>query len=823
MRSVKKLFILRLTILLFFIPAWSIAQEKSVAEKIKINAFNTSTLLWYEQPAKEWDQALPLGNGRLGAMVYGGSSEETIQLNEETLWSGGPYNAVVKDGYKKLPEIQHLVFDGQMLKAHNLFGRYLMGYPVEQQKYQPLGNLVFNFPQKKSTDYKRWLDLETGIAGVEYSADNIVYTREVFVSAPDNVIAIRLAASKKGSLSFKVQLRGHRNQAHSNYGTDYFQMNNLGGNGLQLTGKSADYLGVKGQLRYDARLQAFPTGGSMQIDDATLTIDNADEVILYVAAATNFVNYQDVSADEHGRTAQYLKPLAARSYDEIKQRHLAYYQPVFQRSLLKLPETNASFLPTDQRLQKNVDSSDPQLAALAYHFGRYVLICSSRPGTQAANLQGIWNNDSNPAWDSKYTTNINLQMNYFGVESANLQEYASPLIELTKELMDQGSQVAKEHYGARGWVCHQNTDIWRAVAPMDGPTWGTFTTGGAWLTTQLWQHYLFNKDSAYLKEVYPVLKGSVEFFMDFLVKHPNKKWLVTNPSTSPENFPAYAGNGPYFDEVTGSILPGTTICAGSTIDMQILHDLFGDFLEATSVLGVDKNFAQKVAEARSILVPPQIGKDSLLQEWTEDWGQLEKNHRHASHMYGLYPGNVLSPEKTPQFLDACKRVLNNRGDGSTGWSRAWKVALWARLMDGNRANKILKGYFREQTCQQLFARCGKPMQVDGTLGVMAGITEMLLQSHEGYLHFLPALPAEWNDGTFKGVCARGAFELTLTWKNQRLLMAEMQSKQGEPCNIPGGYSVTIKGNNKKVKLLKTRSNTMQFSTAKGVTYLIRPI
>ena len=673
MRSVKKLFILRLTILLFFIPAWSFAQEKSVAEKIKLNAFNTSTLLWYEQPAKEWDQALPLGNGRLGAMVYGGTGEETIQLNEETLWSGGPYNQVVQGGYKKLPEIQQLVFDGQMLKAHNLFGRHLMGYPVEQQKYQSLGNLVISGLPKQTSGYKRWLDLETGLSGVEYTSDNIVYSREVFGSAPDNMICIRLTASKKSSLSFKVQLRGQRNQAHSNYGTDYFQMNNLGENGLQLTGKSADYLGVKGQIRYDARLLAFPIGGSMHVEDATLTIDKADEVILYVAAATNFVNYHDVSGNEHDRTAQYLKPLTVKSYQEVKQRQLEYYRPIFQRSTLKLPETSNSFLPTDQRLQKNVDNSDPQLAALAYHFGRYVLISSSRPGTQAANLQGIWNNDANPAWDSKYTTNINLQMNYFGVESANLQEYAGPLIQLTKELTDQGSQVAREHYGARGWVCHQNTDLWRATAPMDGPTWGTFTTGGAWLTTQLWEHYLFNKDKEYLKDIYAVMKGSVEFFMDFLVKHPNNKWLVTNPSTSPENFPAYPGNGPYFDEVTGSILPGTTICAGSTIDMQILHDLFGQFVEAASVLEVDKDFARQVSSARNLLVPPQIGKDSLLQEWTEDWGQLEKNHRHASHMYGLYPGDVLSPEKTPQFMDACKRVLNNRGDGSTGWSRAWKV------------------------------------------------------------------------------------------------------------------------------------------------------
>ena len=752
-------------------------------------------------------------------MVYGRTNEEIIQLNEDTYWSGGPYSTVVKGGYKVLPKIQQLVFDGELLKAHNLFGRNLMGYPVEQQKYQSLAELHLTFYKQDSvTNYKRWLNLEDATTGVAYSMNGVNYQREVFSSAPDQVIVIRITTDKPGSISFSVNLRGVRNQTHSNYATDYFKMDGYGNDGLKLTGKSADYMGVKGQLKYEAVLKAIPEGGKMTVDDYTLSILNADAVTLYFVAATNFVNYKDVSANATERIQKYLSGLKNKNYGSIKEAHQKDHSNLFNRVKLNFPNTENSFLPTDVRLKSIQTNSDPQVAALSYQFGRYLLIGSSRSGTQAANLQGIWNNDMNPSWDSKYTTNINTQMNYWSVESANLSECAEPLFNLIKDITDQGTQVAKEHYGSKGWVLHQNTDLWRVAAPMDGPTWGTFTVGGAWLTNELWEHYLFTKDVSYAKELYPILKGAVDFFMHFLVKHPNGKWLVTNPSTSPENFPGSVKNGPYFDEVTGSMVPGTTICAGSSIDMQIISDLFNNYHQASKLLGVDDAYAKQVDEARKKLVPPQIGKDGSLQEWSEDWPQLEKNHRHFSHLYGLYPGNVLSAKRTPQFIDAIKAVLNQRGDEGAGWSRAWKMSLWARLYDGDRAYKIFKGYLKDQCFLQLFAKCFKPMQVDGSLGVTAGITEMLLQSHEGVIDFLPASPKEWPAGNFEGVCARGGFEINFQWENYKLVHAKILSKAGGICtiNLP---AATITCNGKEVSV-KQSNSIISFSTKKGAYYEI---
>ncbi|HQZ76325.1 MAG TPA: glycoside hydrolase N-terminal domain-containing protein, partial [Chitinophagaceae bacterium] len=515
-----------------------------------------------------------------------------------------------------------------------------------------------------------------------------------FASAPDQVIVVRITADKPGAISFITNLRGERNQAHSNYGTDYFQMDPYGNDGLVLTGKSTDYLGVEGKMRYEARIKAVPEGGTMKTDGVDLVIENANAVTLYFAAATNFVNYKDVSADQHRRVDNYFKGIEGKSFNAIAASAVADHQQYFNRVKLQLPNTANSFLPTPERVNKIQTEPDPSMAALSYQYGRYLLIGSSRPGTEPANLQGIWNDNMNPSWDSKYTTNINTEMNYWPVESGNLSECAEPLVRMIKELTDQGSQVAKEHYGARGWVLHQNTDIWRVAAPMDGPTWGTFTVGGAWLCTHLWEHYQYTRDKEFLKDAYPLLEGAVQFFMDFLVPHPNGKWLVTNPSTSPENFPDGGGNKPYFDEVTAGFREGTTICAGSSIDMQILYDLFGYYTEAAKVLEKNDVFIDSVKTAREKLVPPQIGKDGSLQEWADDWKSLEKNHRHFSHMYGLYPGKILYEKRTPALIESYKKVLEERGDASTGFSRAWKMALWARLADGNRANKIYKGYLK---------------------------------------------------------------------------------------------------------------------------------
>jgi alpha-L-fucosidase 2 len=500
-----------------------------------------------------------------------------------------------------------------------------MGYPVEQQKYQSLANLHLFFKnQDSTTEYKRWLNLENGITAVSYKSNGITYQREVFASAPDQVIVIRLTADKSGSISFKANLRGVRNQTHSNYATDYFRMDPYGQDGLILTGKSADYMGVEGKLRYEARIKAVNEGGTITTNGVDLIVSKADAVTLYFAAATNFVNYKDVSGNPHQRVEDVLINWAIKSFTSILNEAVIDHSSYFNRVSLKLPVSAQSFLPVTERIKRIQSSPDPAMTALSYQFGRYLMIASSRPGTQPANLQGIWNDNMNPSWDSKYTTNINTEMNYWPVESGNLSECAEPLLRMMQDITDQGTQVAREHYGARGWVLHQNTDLWRVAAPMDGPTWGTFTVGGAWLCTQLWEHYAYTKDKNYLKEVYPLLEGSVQFFMDFLVPHPNGKWLVTNPSTSPENFPDGGGNKPYFDEVTAGFREGTTICAGSSIDMQILYDLFGILQRAAATLGENDSLIQQVKAAREKLVPPQIGKDGSLQEWADDWKSLEK-------------------------------------------------------------------------------------------------------------------------------------------------------------------------------------------------------
>ena len=788
-----------------------------VTESIVKKSFNPSTLMWYTKPAEEWEKALPVGNGRLGAMVFGGVKEERIQLNEDTYWSGGPYSTVVKGGYKVLPKIQNLIFEGKPIEAHKLFGRHLMGYPVEQQKYQSLANLHLFFNEdQESENYKRWLDLSEGITGVEYTINGVTYLREVFSSHTDQTIAIRLTASEPGMISFETELRGVRNSAHSNYATDYFYMDGEGENELILTGKSADYLGIDGKLKYEARVQVHPEGGKVEREGTRIHVDNANSVTIYFAAATNFNNYKDVSGNEKIRVQNYLNNLKDKDYKTIRESSVEDYQNLFSRVSLNLPVTPTSFLPTDERMISIQKDPDPQMASLSYQFGRYILISSSRPGTQPTNLQGIWNEDMNPSWDSKYTTNINTEMNYWPAEASNLSELTQPLFKMIEELTDQGSEVAKEHYGSKGWVFHQNTDIWRVAAPMDGPTWGTFTVGGAWLTTHIWEHYLYTQDINFLKKIYPIIKGSVDFFMGFLVEHPNGKWLVTNPSNSPENPPEGPGYEYFYDEVTGMYY-FTTITAGATMDIQILKDLFSYYGKATEILKKDREYADKVLNARERLVPSQVGEDGTLQEWMEDFGQLEDKHRHFSHMYGLFPGNVLSTAKTPELIDPIKAVLEQRGDGGTGFSRAWKMALWARLSDGNRANSIYKGYLKEQCYLSLFAKCYTPLQVDGTLGVTAAISEMLVQSHEDVIQLLPALPKEWNSGKFYGVCTRGAFELNLEWENGVTKKVEILSKAGKNCIISANNTVKVFLNGNQVQI-KSKNGYIEFPTEKGQMY-----
>jgi alpha-L-fucosidase 2 len=782
---------------------------------------NPTTRLWYAHPAQKWENALPVGNGRLGAMVFGKADEERIQFNEDTLWSGGPYSTTVKGGYKALPEIQKLVFEGKWRQAHKLFGRNLMGYPVEQMKYQSMGDLILKFPGKEEAqDYRLQLDMDEAVATVSYVKNGVRFIREVFSSPMDQVIVVRLTADKPGTISFKTQLRGVRNGAHSNYGTEYFRMDGHGRDGLILTGRSADYLGIEGKLRYQARLKAVPEGGTMRVHEEDLYIDNADAVTLFLAAATNFVNYKDVSGDPNARVESVLKGIEEKSFDAIRAAHVQEHRKAFRRVSIVLGTASNSFLPTDERLKGFDGVNDPALAGLCFQFGRYLLISSSRPGTQPANLQGIWNQYQNPSWDSKYTTNINTEMNYWPAEVANLGEFTEPLVRMIKELTDQGGDVARENYGARGWVHHQNTDLWRVAAPMDGVYWGTFTTGGAWLCTHLWEHYLFTGDKEFLKDVYPVMKGNVEFFLDFLVRDPKRGWLVTNPSTSPENYPARPGEETFFDEICDWVSEGTMICAGSTIDMQILNDLFGYVAAAADVLGTDREFARKVLDARKQLAPMQIGTNGDLQEWLEDWGQKEKSHRHVSNLYGLYPGHQVSARKTPKLADAATVVLEQRGLAGNGWASAWKMGCWARLYDAGKAMENFTYAVKKYTFDSLFSNCAGALQVDGAFGISAAVAEMLIQSHENELDLLPTLPASWPSGEVKGLCARGGFEVDMKWKKGRLSSARIQSKLGEPCRVRLQGTIRISRSGKNVKVKKIAPGVFEFQTEKNAEYIL---